>query len=172
MDDEFKLINNEKGSVIVVAVLLLVFLTIIGISATTSSRIELNITRNSQIYKRDFYVADSGWKAAAMDLQAFGLNFPTYPAGQKKFAAEDGINNNPDQDSLVDEINEGYGPINGITYDYQITYLHDLKSVGSSGAAGCKDAVFEVISRANHANGEPSQVIETRLVKLCCGSYN
>ena len=71
-----KIIKNENGSIIVVALLLLVFLTIIGISATSNSRTELNVTRNSQIYKRDFYAADNGWRHGAMWLEAFDVFYP------------------------------------------------------------------------------------------------
>lgn len=138
----------------VVALLLLVFLTIIGITATSNTRMELNVTRNSQIYKRDFYVADSGWRAAAMNLQDFGMAFPNYPNGVKDFE-------NP------------VGTLNNIPYDYRIEHTEILGgAAGSSGAMGCRDAVFEVDSRALDTNGNPTQVINTRLVKLCCGSYN
>ena len=155
MNPELKMLKNDRGSIIVVALLLLVFLTIIGITATSNSRMELNVTRNSQIYKRDFYVADSGWRAAAMNLQDFGLAFPNYPNGVKDYE-------NP------------VGTLNGIPYDYRIEHTGIVTggASGSSGALGCKDAIFEVNSRALDANGNPTQVIDTRLVKLCCGSYN
>ena len=153
MYPKFKMLNNDRGSVIVVALLLLVFLTIIGITATNNSRMELNITRNSQIYKRDFYVADSGWRAAAMNLQDFGLAFPNYPNGVKAYGSPNGT-------------------LNNIDYDYQTTFWSDERAAGSSGAIGCKDAVFEVSSRALDADGVPNQTINTRMVKLCCGSYN
>ena len=136
----------------VIALLLLVFLTIIGITATSNSRMELNVTRNSQIYKRDFYVADSAWRAAAMNLDDFGLAFPNFPNGVKAYG-------NPD------------GTLNNIDYDYQTAFWGNKKSAGSSGAS-CKDGIFEVTSRALDANGNPTQVINTRLVKLCCGSHN
>ncbi len=157
MYPEFKILNNDRGSIIVVALLLLVFLTIIGITATNNTRMELNVTRNSQEYKRDFYVADSGWRAAAMNLQDFGLAFPNYPSGVKDFE-------NP------------VGTLNDIPYDYRTEYMGIVPggAAGSSGAMGCKDAIFDVESRAlDPQNGNaPTQVIDTRLVKLCCGSYN
>ena len=146
---EFNILNNEKGSIIVVALLLLVFLTIIGITATNNARMELNVTRNSQEYKRDFYVADSGWRAAAMNLQSFNLGYPSY----------------------VGDFSAG-GTLNGINYNYTILDSPtSTKAVGSSGAMGCKDVTFDVTSQALD-DGTPTQEIDTRLVKLCCGSYN
>lgn len=148
----FKIIDNDRGSIIVIALLLLVFLTIIGITATSNSRMELNATRNSQEYKRDFYVADSAWRAAAMNLNAYELSFPDYPNGVKPYGAPDGV-------------------LNGIDYDYQTAFLLHERAAGSSGAIGCKDTVFETTSRSLDANGDPNQVIVTRLVKLTCSSY-
>ena len=149
MCPEIKILNNERGSIIVVALLLLVFLTIIGITATNNTRMELNVTRNSQEYKRDFYVADSGWRAAAMNLQSFNLGYPSY----------------------VGDFTAG-GTLNGISYSYTIEDdPSSTKAVGSSGALGCKDVTFEVRSEALD-DGTTTQQINTRLVKLCCGSYN
>ena len=149
MYPEYKLLKNDRGSIMVVALLLLVFLTIIGITATSNTRMELNVTRNSQVYKRDFYVADSGWRAAAMNLQSFNPGYPNYTG---PFTAG--------------------GDLNGITYSYTIgDNPTSSKAVGSSGAMGCKDVTFEVESVALD-DGIATQEINTRLVKLCCGSYN
>ena len=149
MCPEIKILKNERGSIIVVALLLLVFLTIIGITATNNTRMELNVTRNSQEYKRDFYVADSGWRAAAMNLQSFNLGYPNY----------------------VGDFTAG-GTLNGISYSYTIQDdPTSTKAVGSSGALGCKDVTFDVRSEALD-DGTTTQQINTRLVKLCCGSYN
>ncbi len=52
--------KNEEGFVLVIALLILVFLTIIGISATTTTQIELQISGNEKSYRIAFYNADSG----------------------------------------------------------------------------------------------------------------
>jgi hypothetical protein len=52
--------KNEDGSVLIVALLILVFLTIIGISATTTTNIELQVAGNQKFHKNAFYHADSG----------------------------------------------------------------------------------------------------------------
>ncbi len=57
-------LNNENGSVIVVAVMLLVLLTLVGISSTNSSTTEVQIATNNQNYQVEFYLADSGWRQA------------------------------------------------------------------------------------------------------------
>jgi len=54
------ILANEKGSVIVVAMIILALLTLIGISATTTSTTETNIATNDQLNKMVFYTADAG----------------------------------------------------------------------------------------------------------------
>jgi len=52
------ILENEKGSVIVLAMVLLMLLTLLGIAATTTSSIEVQIAGNEHRYKRDLYLAE------------------------------------------------------------------------------------------------------------------
>ncbi len=56
------MLKNEDGSIMVIGMLMLVMLTLIGVSATTTSNIESQISSNERQYKRDFFRAE----AAAM----------------------------------------------------------------------------------------------------------
>jgi hypothetical protein len=150
------ILNNDRGSIMVVSLLLLVFLTIIGITATSNTRMELNMTRNSQEYKRDFYVADSGWRAAAADLTEFNWDYPDYPGGVKAFGNPDGTLNNIDYAYRIEHLTAEAGAITTVG------------AAGNSGSMDCRDEVFEVTSRALDADGESIQEITTRLVKVCC----
>ena len=51
-------LDNNRGSALVVALLMLVVLTLIGISATTTTTFELQIAGNDRLYKQAFYAAD------------------------------------------------------------------------------------------------------------------
>jgi len=51
---------DQEGSVLVVALMMLVLLTIMGVSATTTSDIEVQVAGNERFYKVAFYNADSG----------------------------------------------------------------------------------------------------------------
>ena len=62
-------LTNENGSLTVIALLVLSVLTIIGMSSTSNSKYESQIIRNEHLYHTDFYIADSGWKEAAMWLE-------------------------------------------------------------------------------------------------------
>jgi len=57
--------SGEQGSVMVVALVILVLLTIIGISATTTTNIETQIAGNEKVQKIAFYAADSGVPTSA-----------------------------------------------------------------------------------------------------------
>lgn len=54
----FSIVNNSRGSALVVALLMLVVLTLIGISATTTTTFELQIAGNDKLFKKAFYSAD------------------------------------------------------------------------------------------------------------------
>ena len=52
-------LKNENGSVLIVALIMLVLLTLIGISATTTSEIETKIAGNERVFKRNLYFEGS-----------------------------------------------------------------------------------------------------------------
>ncbi len=57
-------LNNENGSVIVAAIMVLVLLTIIGIAATNNSTTEQHLATNTLLYERAFYAAEAGFEHA------------------------------------------------------------------------------------------------------------
>ncbi len=65
MNRTITIIKNENGSIILVSMIVLVMLTLFGMSAMTTSTIELQISGNEASYKETFYSAESGWNLAA-----------------------------------------------------------------------------------------------------------
>lgn len=53
-------VRGERGFVLVLALIVLLLLTIIGISATNLTNIELQIAGNDKVHKETFYRADAG----------------------------------------------------------------------------------------------------------------
>ena len=51
-------INNEEGSAIVIALIILVLLTLMGTVSTNDTVVELQIVRNEAIYRQNFYKAE------------------------------------------------------------------------------------------------------------------
>ena len=68
-------VNNEKGSVIVAALMILVALTIIGIAATNMSSTESSISTNSLLYERSFYAAEAGLEQSKESLKLQFVKF-------------------------------------------------------------------------------------------------
>lgn len=65
-----KPINNEKGAVLVVALVIVGLLMVIGTSITMTSSIEMNIARNEKIAKSAFYNAENARVLAGRIIQA------------------------------------------------------------------------------------------------------
>ena len=57
-------LGNEEGSIIVIGMIVLVLLTMFGLSSVTTSNIEMQIAANERMHKKAFYVAESGWQLA------------------------------------------------------------------------------------------------------------
>lgn len=55
-----QLVNNESGVALIFALMMLLLLTVIGISAMNNTDIETAIARNHKVYKLTFYAADAG----------------------------------------------------------------------------------------------------------------
>ena len=66
---EISMLKNEDGTVLVLALIMLVLLTLIGISATTTSMIETRISGNERVYKQNFYAAEAAAMHCAQDME-------------------------------------------------------------------------------------------------------
>ena len=52
--------NNQKGSVIVVALIVLCIMTILGVTSIRTAIFNSNITVNFEIMKKTFYATEAG----------------------------------------------------------------------------------------------------------------
>jgi Tfp pilus assembly protein PilX len=177
------ILKNDNGSAIIVAIMVLVLLTIIGIAATNNSSFESQIIGNEHRYQIDFYVADSGWKEGAMWLEGSGGPPPKKNPGTSELVRNwadrdatdpppgiqdvlatpdndcdtDGIDN--DGDSLVDETGELCLSKYGVPYWYQVEWMADDIVAGSG--SGWREFYYTVRSNANR-----TQEIEVILSKI------
>jgi type IV pilus assembly protein PilX len=53
-------LRNSQGATLIIGLLTLVLLSLIGIAATTTSRMEVQIAGNDKMYKEAFYAAEFG----------------------------------------------------------------------------------------------------------------
>jgi Tfp pilus assembly protein PilX len=56
----FYIRSNERGSTLLISILILLLLTVIGIAATNTSTIEILISGNDKVHKMAFHQADGG----------------------------------------------------------------------------------------------------------------
>jgi len=63
-----QILRNEEGSVILVAMIIMVLLLVMGISATNMSSIEMQILRNAIFQKQEFYFTEGGMVEVATDV--------------------------------------------------------------------------------------------------------
>jgi len=65
---EKSVLHNEDGSVLIISLVIMAFLLVIGISATTTSNIENLVTRNVEQYTVALYRAEAAAMEAAQNL--------------------------------------------------------------------------------------------------------
>jgi len=130
------LLRNEDGSVLVIALVMLALLTIMGISATTTSNIELQIASHDEVYTENVYLAEAAAMEAIQRLENIPNPEENPPAGGW-------LNPNVDQvtENLI--INKTYWqpggapaqPVGGYD-DPNTTYQDTLFLAGSQGIVG------------------------------------
>jgi type IV pilus assembly protein PilX len=62
--------RQDRGSVLVIGMLTLVLLSLIGLSSTTSSRIESEISGNDKVHKESFFAAELGLTSGETVIEA------------------------------------------------------------------------------------------------------
>ncbi len=62
------MLRNQNGSVLIVALIMLVVLTLLGISITKTSELETQIAGNERIYRQDLYAAEAAALIGAQTL--------------------------------------------------------------------------------------------------------
>jgi type IV pilus assembly protein PilX len=67
-------LKNDDGSLMIVSVVILVLLTIAGVSATRTSSVEMQIAGNERTYKENLYKAEAAAMESARRLEDEDLN--------------------------------------------------------------------------------------------------
>ncbi|RLE68554.1 MAG: hypothetical protein DRJ45_07790 [Thermoprotei archaeon] len=110
---------NEQGSVVVIALMILVVLTLLGIMATRTSSIDIRIAANEISYKKNFYVAEAGVFREALEIGRG--SYPVTNISQAyDLADQDSLLPNPPGGTLP-----GSDPVHkfsGIAYNFVVKY--------------------------------------------------
>ena len=64
-----RILKGEDGSVLIVALMILLILTMIGFIATGTTQTEIQISGNENVYKQNLYLADGAGMAGAQMLE-------------------------------------------------------------------------------------------------------
>jgi Tfp pilus assembly protein PilX len=155
---------NEQGSVMVIALIILALVTVLGISSTTTTSIELQIAANDKFNKISFFSAESGWQRAVnwLDRQYPML---TENAGSDMSGAEmtfsSGKYANPDNVSL--------NTANSASYRSQVQFTGAKNAAGYS--SDFKRYTYAVSSAGDGPNNALSQVNITAGKVTYVGGY-
>jgi hypothetical protein len=149
---------NERGSVLVIALIMLVLLTVLGITATSTSNIELQIAGNERNYKRAFFIANAGIEHARSSLAAaLGIYQSTQVSQGAAMRWSFALNNEAGKGTATDIydtvnssvaggvewfLNENFGD----GYTYTVTVINDDDS--ATGGTATSDTNGRIFARA------------------------
>lgn len=162
--------GNERGSVLIVGLLILVVLTLLGITGTQSTSMEERMSRNMRLRDMAFQVAEAGLRSGENFLQ----NSPTLPA----FNGTNGLYATPlatDTPHWKDFDQNGWSagnsrsgdtmdfPTSGHAYTavarYYIESFGSVKEAGSSAEAGKPVPTSGVYRVTSHAKVGGAEVV-------------
>ena len=109
---------DEEGNVTLIALILLVVLTLIGISANRTSMLDMQIARNEIPYKQDFYIAEGGINIEASEIGKGMYPVPDINATDQLLATSD-----PTSPQYVGVGNIAKHSVGGKSYDFNVTYV-------------------------------------------------
>lgn len=158
-------LNTEDGFALIIAMMMLVILTLIGMAATNTTILELKISGNERSIAQNFDAADSGWQQAVpyLDRKASPPDFINLSIGT---GADQIVRNfGSGADGTVNSLfpagtQDGVFPnMANLQYWYKVTYDSDSAATGFG--PNYRDFRYEVECRTN----ENAQV-ETMLSKV------
>jgi hypothetical protein len=74
MKKRLSILNNEDGSALLISLLILGLLTLLGIFATNTTNIEIQIAGNDKVHKLAFYAAEAAIGYVAGNTSLYGPN--------------------------------------------------------------------------------------------------
>jgi Tfp pilus assembly protein PilX len=145
------ILENQSGAALVIALIMMVVLTLIGLASMFSSTFEIMISGNKRCSTDAFFAADGGIQVVTANIKNFNTSTNTYPY-------------NP----FTDLANPNPNPTNA-----QVTITNDTTQVGAPRGYGISATQFEfehfLIGSTGQtcANPVPSTTtIQEKVVKL------
>jgi hypothetical protein len=180
------ILNNRQGSVIVIALIILVLLTIIGIAATNTSTTEVQISTNALLNNVAFYTADSGIEAGRAALNTLKLNdvsswdnllFNLDAADVDKVSIiVNGSACDPDPcwtlDDIIDEVEPGGRSVGPATFTLTIKDNNDLDGNDEVDSDNTIELTSTLVSPYRNATATIRTTVRAGEVAYAQDSYN
>lgn len=115
------LLNNDQGFILVLSMITMVALTVIGISGTSNTTIEVQIAGNERHYVQAFYASEAGWQHGIQAIEEKG----SVPTVINQFDQSD-----PEDDEsnfLVDEVGNQVLIAGETSYNYRTFFMEKLR---------------------------------------------
>ena len=160
-------INNEKGFVLITSLMMLVVLMVIGIAATNTTTVELQISGNDKAAKQTFYQADAGTQIGIelvedaifeagysdnTDIGAVRVNNGDFYLNQTLPAWT-----NPDAD--FDQTDIIFSGSSNIAFGNAIQMVAGYEGKGKAAGSGGIDLTYDIQSRHSGPNNSEETVI-------------
>lgn len=159
-------LREEKGSALVLVLIILAVVTIIGISSINTTTTELSIAGNDRIYKIAFYAAEAARAYVPANTNLYHENNITI-GGYLNFPAADGLDN--DGDGTVDETDELFVlGVNNSSFKGSVEYVRVSEPPRGSGyeANKFKAHNYEITSNGIYGPGNAEIVIESGFYRI------
>ena len=147
------MLKNEEGSILVVALVMLVLLTLIGISATETSRIDIKIAGNEMVYRENFYQAEAAVMQAIQDMENSDLEAatPTWVATDIGAISDDDVR---DADNWDGTFPNGTAPgTASLPNSKMVSVFQGIETGGSLDMGRSRIYTYRVFGRSNTKNG-------------------
>ncbi len=126
-----RLLNNDQGFILVLSMITMVALTVIGISGTSNTSIEVQIAGNERHYNQAFYASEAGWQHGIQAIEKMA----NAPNRVNQFDQDDP--DDPEND-LVDQVSNQALIVGETSYNYKTYFVETYRLPGFSGSGGWK----------------------------------
>jgi hypothetical protein len=147
-------LKSEEGNVTIVAFVLLVVLTLIGVFATRTAHIDLQTAYNEIPYKQNFYIAEGGVNREAAELGR-GM-YPVSNVNQPQVLATQASGSLPGGPHVVA----------GTAYDFTVRYMGAYAPPSGYSALHFSRYDYDVEARARGTATTGEVRVSSRLYKI------